>query len=82
MTPLQAWQATNKVEPPGRGATPSVRSAGTGSGSPATDPTRFHVTPLMTDQTVYLIETDEQLLALDDRGTEIIRRSSPKPATA
>jgi hypothetical protein len=36
----------------------------------------------MAGQTVLLVETEDHLLVFDDRGTEIMRHSWPKPGTA
>lgn len=63
------------------------RSAGTGSAPPGRPQrhrqvrqTRFHVTQLMASRIVYLVETDQHLLILDDQGTELMKHRWPGPA--
>ncbi len=41
--------------------------------------TRFHVTGLLACQHVYLVETDQHLLVFDERGTELMKYSWPRP---
>jgi transposase InsO family protein len=90
ITPLQAWQATPKAEPP-RPRGELIRPVGwdgiritrvARNGIVQVRSTRFHVTRLLAGQTVLLIETYEHLLVFDDRGTEIMQHSWPKPGTA
>ena len=89
ITPLQAWEATPKAEPP-RPRGDLIRPVGwdgvhatriAANGIVQVRRTRFHVTRLLAGQTVYLVETDEHLLVFDDRGTEIMQHRWPKPGT-
>ena len=88
ITPLQAWDATPKTDPPrprnrmrpvGWDDVRSTRVAA--NGIVQVRQTRFHVTRLLAGQTVYLLETDDHLLIFNDRGTEIMKHRWPKPGT-
>ncbi|MHB1173139.1 MAG: integrase core domain-containing protein [Lacisediminihabitans sp.] len=88
ITPLQAWNATPKTDPPrprnrlrpvGWDDVRSTRVAV--NGIVQVRQTRFHVTRLLAGQTVYLLETDDHLLIFDDRGTEIMKHRWPGPGT-
>jgi hypothetical protein len=86
ITPLQAWEATPKADPPrprntqrpvGWDGIRQTRVAR--NGIVQVRQTRFHVTRKMAGQTVFLIETDQHLLVFDDRGTEIMKHRWPRP---
>ena len=88
ITPLQAWDATPKTDPPrprnrmrpvGWDDVRSTRVAA--NGIVQVRQTRFHVTRLLAGQTVYLLETDDHLLIFNDRGTEIMKHRWPGPGT-
>ena len=88
ITPLQAWDATPKTDPP----RPRNRMRPVGwdgirrtrvavNGIVQVRQTRFHVTRLLAGQTVYLLATDDHLLIFNDRGTEIMKHRWPGPGT-
>jgi transposase InsO family protein len=88
ITPLQAWEATPKVEPPrprntqrpvGWDGIRATRVAK--NGIVQVRQTRFHITRLLAGQVVYLIETDQHLLVFNDQGTEIMKHRWPRPGT-
>jgi putative transposase len=88
ITPLQAWNATPKTDPP-RPKTQqqpvsweelrSTRVAG--NGVIRVRHIRFHIGRILADQIVYLVETDDNLLIFNDQGTEIMTHRWPKPGT-
>ena len=86
ITPLRAWEATGKADPP----RPKKQMKPVGwekiratrvstNGMVQVRQTRFHVTRLMAGQTVYLVETDQNLLIFDHQGTEIMKHRWPRP---
>lgn len=86
ITPLQAWEATAKADPPrprnqmrpvGWDGVRATRVARNGIVQVRT--TRFHVTRLMAGKIVYLVETDQHLLIFDDQGTELMKHRWPRP---
>lgn len=88
ITPLQAWEATPKADPPrprntqrpvGWDGIRATRVAK--NGIVQVRRTRFHITRLLAGQTVYLIETDQHLLVFNDQGTEIMKHRWPRPGT-
>jgi transposase InsO family protein len=88
ITPIQAWGATPKVEPP----RPAPRPAPTlpdgirmtrirDTGTVVARQIRFHVSRTLTGNLVYLVETDTALMVFDDQGTLIIEHAWPAPGT-
>ena len=86
ITPLQAWTATPKADPPrphrqqhpvGWDGIRQTRVAR--NGIVQVRQTRFHVTRRMAGETVYLIETADHLLIFDHQGTQIMQHRWPKP---
>jgi putative transposase len=86
ITPLQAWKATPKADPP----RPRNRQRPVGwdgirrvkvaeSGIVQVRQTRFHVTRLLAGKNVYLVETDQHLLVFDEQGTELMKYRWPRP---
>lgn len=86
VTPLQAWEATAKAEPP----RPKKQMKPVGwekiratrvskNGMVQVRQTRFHVTRLLAGQIVYLVESDQNLLVFDHQGTEIMKHRWPRP---
>jgi transposase InsO family protein len=88
ITPLHAWKATPKAEPPRPRKTQrpvgwdGIRATRVAkNGIVQVRRTRFHITRLLAGQTVYLIETDQHLLVFNDQGTEIMKHRWPRPGT-
>lgn len=86
ITPLQAWEATPKADPPRpRNQQRPVgwdgirRTTVAANGIVQVRQTRFHVTRLLAGQSVYLVETDQHLLVFDDQGTELMKYRWPRP---
>ena len=88
ITPIQAWEATPKVEPP----RPAPRPAPTlpdgirmtrirDTGTVVARQIRFHVSRTLTGNLVYLVETDTVLMVFDDQGTLLIEHAWPAPGT-
>ncbi|TQO19832.1 winged helix-turn helix protein [Rhodoglobus vestalii] len=86
ITPLQAWEATPKADPPRpRNQQRPVgwdgirRTTVAANGIVQVRQTRFHVTRLLAGQSVYLVETDQHLLVFDDQGTQVMKYRWPRP---
>jgi putative transposase len=88
ITPMQAWDATAKVEAP----RPVPRPAPTlpdgirmtrvrDNGTVVVRQIRFHVSRTLTGNLVYLVEADTALMVFDDQGTLIIEHAWPAPGT-
>jgi putative transposase len=86
ITPLQAWTATPKADPPRPrrqqrpvGWDGIRRTRVARNGIVQVRQTRFHVTRRMAGEIVYLIETPDHLLIFDHQGTQIMQHRWPKP---
>jgi putative transposase len=88
ITPMQAWDATAKVEAP----RPVPRPAPTlpdgirmtrvrDNGTVVVRQIRFHVSRTLTGNLVYLVEAHTALMVFDDQGTLIIEHAWPAPGT-
>lgn len=88
VTPMQAWEATAKVEAPRPAPRPApilpdgirvtqVRDNGTVFARQ----TRFHVSRTLTGNVVYQLEADTALMVFDRQGALIIEDPWPAPGT-
>ncbi len=88
ITPLQAWQATPKIEPPRPTPRPAqalpdgVRMTRIrDNGTVFLRGIRFHVSRTLFGTLAYLVETEASLTVFDDQGTLLIEHPWPAPGT-
>jgi transposase InsO family protein len=88
VTPMHAWLATPRLDPPRPSPRPSIPTPDgirvtriRDNGTVFLRRTRFQVSRTLAGEVAYLLETPETLMVFDDRGTLLIEHPWPAPGT-